>query len=56
MTWREWITHPNGGSMDDTALNDLVSSKEEVRKEHLAVLYRRFTDQLMGSIQALGAP
>ena len=56
VTWREWITHPNGGNMDDDALKDLISSEEETRKEHLAVLYRRFTDQLMGSIQALGAP
>ena len=56
VTWREWITHPNGGNMDDAALKGLISSEEETRKEHLAVLYRRFTDQLMGSIQALGAP
>ena len=42
--------------MDTTALNNLVASETESRKEQLAILYRRFTDQLMGSIQALGAP
>ncbi len=56
VTWREWITHPKGGGMDVAALNNLLASETESRKEQLAVLYRRFTDQLMGSIQALGAP
>ena len=56
LTWYGWLTHPNGGDMKVEDLRNLRQKEEhEIRKE-LARLYRKFTDQLMGSISALGAP
>ena len=56
ITWREWIHHPNGGSLSETELQEIVDSEENLRNQKMSDLFRRFTDQLMGSISALGAP
>lgn len=56
ITWYDWLSHPNGGNMSVESLLVLRQKEEhEIRKE-LSNLYRKFTDQLMGSISALGAP
>ncbi len=56
VTWREWIHHPQGGSLSESELQEIVDSDKEVRDQQMATLYRRFTDQIMGSLSALGAP
>ena len=56
ITWNEWIVHPEGGAQTDSDLRTLLESEEHERRAGIGVLYRRFTDQLIGSLAALGAP
>ena len=56
ITWREWIHHPNGGNLSESEIQQIVDSEQELRDQQMATLFRRFTDQLMGSLSALGAP
>jgi 1-acyl-sn-glycerol-3-phosphate acyltransferase len=56
VTWYQWLTDVNGGDQSATSLKALAEKEEHEIRSELAALYRRFTDQLMGSILALGAP
>lgn len=56
VTWMEWLQDPNGGNTDAQQLVALSAKGEHEIRASLASLYRMFTDQLMGSISALGAP
>ena len=56
VTWMEWLQDPKGGDTDAQQLIDLSTKDEHEIRASLASLYRNFTDQLMGSISALGAP
>ena len=56
ITWNEWLVHPAGGSQDNASLQAIIDSQPHEQRDTLRGLYRRFTDQLMGSIEALGAP
>ena len=56
ITWNQWIIDPNGGAQNEDMLRAIINSNPEEQRDALGTLYRRFTDQLMGSIQALGAP
>ena len=56
VTWMEWLSDPNGGDTDAQQLVDLSTKEEHEIKALLSSLYRKFTDQIMGSISALGAP
>ena len=56
ITWREWIHHPKGGALSEIELQEVVDSEQDVRNQKMSDLFRRFTDQLMGSLSALGAP
>jgi len=56
VTWLEWLGDPNGGNTTADDLHSLKNQKEHEIKAKLASLYRKFTDQLMATIQHLGAP
>jgi len=56
ITWNEWIQHPKGGNQDDGQLQAIIESEKHERRASIGALYRRFTDQLIGSLAALGAP
>ena len=56
LSWLEWLGHPEGGNMTAEALGRWLSADEHEVRSQLAGLYRKFTDQLMGSLAALGAP
>jgi hypothetical protein len=56
VTWYQWLVDVNGGDQSAQSLKLLADKEEHEIRSELANLYRRFTDQLMGSIQALGAP
>ena len=56
VTWREWIHHPKGGALSESDLQEIVDSEQDKRDQKMSALFRRFTDQLMGSLSALGAP
>ena len=56
ITWMDWLGHPEGGGMTADELEGLANKGEHEIRSALASLYRRFTDQLMASLSALGAP
>ena len=56
ITWLQWIENENGGNMKAEQLIELSTQEEHEVRSVLSSLYRKFTDQLMGSISALGAP
>jgi hypothetical protein len=56
VTWLEWLEDPKGGNISVADLKSLKNQEEHQIKATLASLYRKFTDQLMASIQHLGAP
>ena len=56
ITWFEWLINPNGGNVSENDLITLSEQEEHEIKSTLAALYRKFTDQLMKSIESLGAP
>lgn len=56
VTWLEWLEHELGGNMNVENLQILATKDVPEIRSTLSSLYRRFTDQLMGSLAALGAP
>ena len=56
LTWYQWLVDSNGGNQTVESLNQLSEKEEHEIRSELAALYRQFTDQLMGSMQGLGAP
>ncbi|MDP6857072.1 MAG: lysophospholipid acyltransferase family protein [Candidatus Thalassarchaeaceae archaeon] len=56
ITWRTWIHHPEGGGYSEEGLQSIADAEDSEREKEMAMLYRRFTDQLMGTLSALGAP
>ena len=56
ITWNEWVVHPNGGAQDEASIRTIIEAGEQGRKDLMGVLYRRFTDQMIGTLGALGAP
>ena len=54
--WLEWLEHENGGGYTVEKLERLANQEEHEIRAELARLYRKFTDQLMASLAALGAP
>lgn len=56
VTWISWLANPNGGNMTVKTLEELRQQEDHEIRSTLAALYRTFTDQLMSSLAALGAP
>ena len=56
VTWLQWLGSPSGGNIGPEALQALAQQDEHEVRAELARLYRSFTDQLMVSMAALGAP
>ena len=56
ISWFEWLSDPNGGNTTIEDLTILKTLEKHEIKSRLALLYRKFTDQIMNSIAELGAP
>ena len=56
VTWIEWLGSPSGGAMTPATLHALSKSEDHEIRAELSRLFRKFTDQLMASMAALGAP
>jgi len=56
ITFGDWASHRDGGGLSDESFGDLMESEEEHRDEILRKMYREFTDQLIESLRAIGAP
>lgn len=55
-TWKEWLEHPDGASLEDAEVVDMAAMSDDDLDAKMAVLQRQFTDQLMASLKHLGAP
>lgn len=56
ITWNEWLVHSEGGAQSEADLQAIVAAPEHERRAAIGALYRRFTDQVISSLRALGAP
>ena len=56
ISFAEWIRSPEGGSMEEEELLDLLEQEHMVIQGKMGELYRNFTNQLMFSIRSMGAP
>ncbi len=56
LTWNEWLQHPAGGAVDEEEASGIIAMEEHDRRAALGSLYRKFTDQMVGTLAALGAP
>lgn len=56
ITWNEWLLHPGGGNQDEDSIRAILDSEGEEQRTAIGSLYRHFTNQLIGSLAALGAP
>jgi len=56
ITWNQWIVHPEGGGLDERGIQKIIQLDELEQRTTMKGLYRRFTDQVIGTMAALGAP
>jgi 1-acyl-sn-glycerol-3-phosphate acyltransferase len=56
VSWYSWLGHQSGGNHSFESLSALAGLEAHEIRAELSRLYRKFTDQLMGSLKALGAP
>lgn len=56
ISWLDWLASPEGGAMTPESIKQLADLDNHQIKSAIAKLYRKFTDQLMQSINSLGAP
>jgi len=56
ITWNEWAGHENGGGLNDAEVAKMAKLSEEKLHEKMRQLYRKFTNQTIATIAALGAP
>jgi 1-acyl-sn-glycerol-3-phosphate acyltransferase len=56
VTWFDWLGSASGGAMTPATLEELAKSEDHEIRAELSRLFRKFTDQLMASMAALGAP
>ena len=56
ITWNQWVFHPKGGNQSESSLKAIIELNPEDQRTAMGELYRKFTDQVIGSMAALGAP
>ena len=56
VSWLQWLGSADGGNMTPASLQSLAQAEDHEVRSELARMYRTFTDQLMASLTALGAP
>ncbi|MDP7042501.1 MAG: lysophospholipid acyltransferase family protein [Candidatus Thalassarchaeaceae archaeon] len=55
ITWNEWAAHENGGGLNDAEVAKMGKLSEEKLHEKRRQLYRKFTNQAIATLAALGA-
>ena len=56
ITFSEWASHADGGSLDDSAINSIMQLGEEDRSNEMRGIFRLFTNQLIETLRKNGAP
>ncbi|MBS72190.1 MAG: hypothetical protein CMO20_04460 [Thermoplasmata archaeon] len=56
ITWNQWASHKNGGNLTDSKVKKMANLSDDKLHEKKKELYRKFTNQTIATISALGAP
>ena len=56
ITFGQWARDPEGGGLSDEEVTRIAGLEDEVRREEMSGLYRKFTDQLIETMRLMGAP
>ncbi len=56
VTFGEWLGSEDGGNFTSSQLGNLIDIDEHGKSSIMKALYRDFTDQLMSTIESMGAP
>ncbi len=56
ISWNEWASHEKGGDLNDATVTKMAKLSEEKLHEQIHQLYRKFTNQTIATLAALGAP
>ena len=56
ISFAEWIESPEGGSMGEGELLNLLEREPGEIQREMGEMYRNFTNQLMSTIKSMGAP
>jgi 1-acyl-sn-glycerol-3-phosphate acyltransferase len=56
ITFGDWAAHTDGGGINDDDVASMVGLSDEVRNDAMRRLYRSFTDQIIETMRARGAP
>ena len=56
ITFNDWIRSQEGGDLDQSGIDEILAMDHEARDEKMRALYRLFTDQLIETLRARGAP
>jgi 1-acyl-sn-glycerol-3-phosphate acyltransferase len=56
ITWNNWVSHKDGGGITDAKVAALEKMTKDDMRDEIGLLYRKFTNQSIATISALGAP
>ena len=56
ITFHEWASDGAGGNLDDLKVSTLMNKDNEEINAQLRKIFRKFTDQLMATLEMRGAP
>ena len=56
ITFHEWASDGSGGNLDDLKVSTLMNKDNEEINAQLRKIFRKFTDQLMATLEMRGAP
>jgi len=56
ITFNDWVRNEEGGGLGNSRIDEIFSMDPETRDEEMRALYRKFTDQLIETLRARGAP
>lgn len=56
ITFGDWAAHTDGGGINDDDVASMVGLSDEARNDAMRRLYRSFTDQIIETMRARGAP
>ena len=56
ITFCEWASDEEGGNLDDEEISLLMDKNDDEINAQLRIIFRKFTDQLMATLEKRGAP
>ena len=56
ITFKDWILSPEGYNLSEEEISSMLQPEPAESQEMMGDIYREFTDQLMGTLEDMGAP